>query len=101
MLEEYAANLEISEYINEIYGLSDYMASGKESIGKKLMAEHNLKSPILIGDTDHDMAVAKSIGADCFFVSWGHQSKERLLTLNDKVYDTANELGEILLQVFS
>ncbi len=101
MLEEYAANLGISEYISEIYGLSDYMASGKEGIGKKLMAEHRLKMPLLIGDTDHDMAVAKSIGADCIFVSWGHQSKDRLLQLNDKVYDTAKELREILLQRFA
>ncbi len=101
MLEEYSRNLGISEYIDQIYGLSDYMASGKEGIGKKLMAEHNLKTPLLIGDTDHDMAVAKSIGADCIFVSWGHQSKERLLQLSDKVYDTATQLREVLLKKFA
>lgn len=98
MLESYVSDLEISEYINAIYGLNDHLAKGKEDAGKKLMEEQKPKAPVLIGDTDHDLEVAESIGADCIFVSWGHHPTHKLAALGKPVCDNAAELKKTLLE---
>ncbi len=96
MLESYADKLGITEYITGIYGTNDYLAHGKEAIADKLIQDRNIQNAVLIGDTDHDLAVAEHIKADCIFVSWGHHSKARLEKFGKPIADTPEELIEIL-----
>ena len=47
---------------------------------------------LLIGDMVHDYDVAKEIGADCFLISHGHQSKSILEKCGVPLFDTLNDL---------
>ena len=68
----------IEGYFDELLGLSDIYAAGKEDIGKAYMARNPDARVVLIGDTAHDAAVAKAIHADCILVPRGHHSAETL-----------------------
>jgi phosphoglycolate phosphatase len=54
----------ISNKFKGIYGVSDICAAGKIEIGKKLMQDNalNPSKTLIIGDTLHDVEVAKSLG---------------------------------------
>ena len=78
---------DINGYFEEILGISDIYAKSKVDIGLKYIAQKNITSALLIGDTEHDLEVANALGIDCVLVAGGHQSKEKLLSRNVTVVD--------------
>ena len=78
--------LELSEYFDEILGRGDIHAASKESIARSWRERHPADKTLMLGDTDHDLQVAKAIGADCALISRGHQSEEYLRSLGARVY---------------
>ncbi len=78
MLRGQTDTLGISGYFEEILGLDNIHAYSKEALAKKWKEAHPDSNPLVVGDTEHDAAVAKAIGADCFLVSNGHGLWERL-----------------------
>jgi len=68
----------IEGYFDELLGLTDIYAAGKEDIGKAFMARNPGIRAVLIGDTAHDAEVAHAIGADCILVPRGHHGTETL-----------------------
>jgi phosphoglycolate phosphatase len=78
MLMGQTDSLNISGYFEEILGLDNIHAYSKEEIAKRWRAEHPSANPLVIGDTEHDAAVARAIGADCFLVANGHGERARL-----------------------
>jgi len=68
-------------------GLADGLARGKLSAGLELLDQFQIEacSAVLIGDTVHDAEVADTLGVDCLLISSGHQSPERLSSLNHPV----------------
>ena len=77
----------LNSYFTKIIGLDNIYAGSKIHLGKQLISSIKTNGKeekiLLIGDTEHDFEVAKSIGADCILISSGHQSEEKLSALTE------------------
>lgn len=82
----------ISEYFDEILGISDIYAKSKVQIGQEYMKRTNIKKALLIGDTLHDYEVAQALNADCLLIAKGHQSKEKLRTSSVPVLEDISDV---------
>jgi phosphoglycolate phosphatase len=78
---------DISQYFDEMLGISDIYAESKIQIGQDYMKKVNVNKAILIGDTLHDYEVAQALNVDCLLIAKGHQSVERLRTSSAPVLD--------------
>ena len=84
MLERQITSLGIRDYFDKLLGLSNIHAHGKTDIALAWKQSQPNARLLMIGDTDHDAAVAKAIGADCILVASGHQSRATLESCNPK-----------------
>lgn len=88
----------LREYFDQISGLGDIYANGKNQTGKQLI--NDLRSDnsgiLFIGDTLHDIEVAEENGIDCILIGHGHQSQERLINKGYPVFDTLTDFYQIL-----
>lgn len=96
MLKGQISDLGLADRFEEILGMGDIHASSKEGLARAWRARHPADRVLLIGDTDHDLQVARSIGATCALVSRGHQSAEYLRTLTDAVFPTLEDVIDSL-----
>lgn len=82
------------DLVDHVYGLEDEGATGKLELARRLDAE--LGNPgaraLMIGDTEHDIEVASSLGWRVHSVSHGHQSKQRLTELHGAVSESLLDL---------
>jgi phosphoglycolate phosphatase len=96
MLLGQLSELRISERFCEILGRDDIHAASKEGIAVAWRERNPQARVLMIGDTDHDLQVARAINADCALISRGHQSASYLNTLGTSVYpDLASLLAEL------
>ena len=79
-LEAQARRLAVHVHFEALVGLDDHYAHGKVGIGQRWLAESGVDPArtVLVGDTDHDVDVARALGVQCVLVPSGHQSPERL-----------------------
>ncbi len=79
-LVELVGLLGLGQYFSKLIGLDNIFAASKTANGRAHMASlaHEPHEVLLIGDTTHDYAVAREIGADCVLLEGGHQSRARL-----------------------
>lgn len=97
MLERQVRELGIGSYFEELLGMGDIHAHGKAERGAAWRREHSDAKPLLIGDTDHDAAVARAMGADFALFAGGHQPKEHLLSCAPiRVLDRLDEVLTLL-----
>ncbi len=80
-------DLGIRKYFDEILGIDNIYATSKLPIGLNFIENKDRNECVMIGDTLHDLEVAKSMGVRCVLVSCGHQDKDILLENHDEVYD--------------
>ena len=93
MLRSQLRELSIAEDFDGIYGLDNIHAHSKTDLAKVWRAENQDTKVLFIGDTEHDFATAKAIGADCALVCGGHHSKDKLLSCEGAVvYDSLDDL---------
>lgn len=92
MLAGQVKRLNIGSYFEEIIGQNSIEAHGKIDSALMWMKKVNPKKALYIGDSLHDFEVSHMMGIDCVLLSWGHQSKERLLATGCRVFDTAKSL---------
>ncbi len=88
----------VSSYFETATGIDDHYAHSKLDMGRKLVMNmpYRKTEMLFIGDSLHDLEVAKALGIDCILVANGHQSKERLLKRTQNVVDKlADVLGLI------
>lgn len=78
MLSRQLDSLGISRLFQNILGSDNIHAYGKEQIACRWRENHPDRRVVLIGDTEHDFEVARSIGADCILFSRGHRNEEDL-----------------------
>ena len=73
---------QIYDYFDEVLGMSDKYAHGKDTLAKKWMEESGKikEETLYIGDTCHDQLVAKTLGVKMLSITWGHNSKNKLST---------------------
>ncbi|MCX6124880.1 MAG: HAD hydrolase-like protein [Proteobacteria bacterium] len=69
----------IRDYFDHVFGLTDFLAHGKLERGRQLIEITGIdrSETLLIGDTDHDVEVARELGIDVVIYADGHQSPER------------------------
>ena len=87
-LKELTRHHQIDHYFGRLCGLSDFYAASKIERGRELIAELGIEVDeiILVGDTDHDLEVARALGVDALILADGHQSYERLQPLHSRVF---------------
>ena len=77
----------LDKYFSEVVGLDNDYAYGKIERGFDLAKSLELDSDstLMVGDTNHDKAVADALGWECVLLSSGHQSTDRLLATKSSV----------------
>jgi len=88
---------DISNYFDEILGISDIYAKSKLDIGRDYTTRKSIKNAVLIGDTKHDYEVAMALGIDCILIPNGHQSKSALLLCGVPVLDDISRVAKHIL----
>ena len=78
------------DFFDGISGINNDLANGKTDMALRFVNEMKIEpiSAVFIGDTLHDMEVAKAIGTSCLLVASGHQSFERLNTNGNLVVES-------------
>ena len=97
MLKCQLKDIGMSDAFCEILGRDDIHAASKEGIAHAWRARHRDDCVLMIGDTDHDLQVAKAIDAECVLISRGHQSEEYLKKLGARVYPDITALLESII----
>jgi len=94
-LQESMSEKNISHFFKVIYGIDNHLGAGKLLAARHLMEELDTDPgrTCIIGDTLHDMEIARELGISCFLVSQGHQSHTRL---KESGYPVIHELKELL-----
>ena len=84
----------IYRFFQAVQGLNDLYANSKAEAGKKLIRNHTIDpaSSWMVGDTLHDLDVAKVLKLHCILFSGGHYSLKRLQNKNAPVVKNFNEL---------
>ena len=95
-LETQADQLGVRGHFVKLLGLQDHYAGGKLDLGRQWLEELGLAPAevLLVGDTDHDFDVARSLGVQCALVPSGHQAAERLRALGARVVPSLQALLE-------
>ena len=62
----------ITDYFDEMLGLSDIYAKSKIDIGKDYIMREKISNAVLIGDSKHDYEVAQALNIDCILIKNGH-----------------------------
>ena len=84
--------LGIRDFFQEVLGLDNIFAKSKTNLAEAWLARNPGARPLCIGDTDHDAALADTIGADCLLYTQGHQSEQRLAICRRPLIRSIREL---------
>ncbi len=98
-LKKSLANKGIKHYFAKIYGNTNQLAEGKIDVAHSLFENEQLvpEDTLLIGDTLHDIEVARAIGCPVVIVSNGHQALSRF---KQSKVDVVADLGELIEKHF-
>lgn len=98
LLDQALRELGADRYFDGIYGLDDLMARSKVERGRTLFAEHAVEphGTLYIGDTDHDVEVARALGCISVGVAVGHQAMARFDPDHTHVVGDFEELAAYL-----
>lgn len=85
---------EISEHFLGLVGTDNIHALGKIEKGREWMTQLDWgpDAIVLVGDTLHDLEVAKAIGCDCILLTHGHHCPIRLANSGAPTIHSLNEL---------
>jgi phosphoglycolate phosphatase len=86
-LREIVGHFGLTPHFKRILGLDNIYAHSKAELGRNWVAELGLPRGeiLLIGDTLHDLDVARAIGVNCVLVACGHHPEARLRSHTDHV----------------
>ena len=85
-------------FFTELLGLTDIYGVSKVQTGQRWREQSGIAPGdcVMVGDTDHDAAVAKAMGTKCVLYTGGHQSRRRLEAVCPNVIDDLAQLPELL-----
>ena len=86
------AQLKITSYFTEIWGISDIYAHGKIALAKQMMKKRQPEECLFIGDSLHDKEVADAVGCACVLLANGHQAVDVLRKAKTTVVNTLQEV---------
>ncbi len=97
-LLEQANRLGATQYFSEILGQVDILGTSKVDRAVAYMAQNGIDpgDALFIGDTDHDVEVARAVGCPCVLLAGGHQSFDVLSRCGVSVFRTASDLRTAL-----
>lgn len=97
-LEHQARRLSVHAHFEALVGLDDHYAASKVEVGLRWMERSGVdpRLTVLVGDTDHDVEVARALGVHCLLVPSGHQSHARLASCGVEVLPTLAALLDAL-----
>jgi len=84
----------ILKYFDKVAGITNHLGEGKLEMARELISFLGRKPEeiYLIGDTVHDYEVAQGSNISCIIIAQGHQSYERLKTLDCLVLEDMKTL---------
>ncbi len=84
----------ITSFFKSVLGLDHHYADGKIHLGNKWIRNHHLEKEriLFIGDTLHDLKVARAMGVRCILVVTGHNSESRLKAHHNEVVGNLHEV---------
>ncbi|MGZ3745521.1 MAG: HAD family hydrolase [Pseudobdellovibrionaceae bacterium] len=88
-LTSMVAHYELNPFFNFVYGIDNKFAGSKIDRGHELIKESKIPESrtVIIGDTLHDLEVARALGIDAILISHGHQCSTRLRLHHDMVIE--------------
>ena len=88
-LESMVAHFQLGSVFNYIFGIDNKLAGSKIDRGHDLVRLSGIPkdATVIIGDTLHDLEVAKALGIDAVLISHGHQCPTRLRPHYEKVIE--------------
>jgi phosphoglycolate phosphatase len=88
-LHEIVAHFGLTAQFDHICGLDNIHAHSKVALGRELVARLGVAPAeiLLVGDTLHDLEVARDLGVACALVAAGHHPAARLRATGAHVYD--------------
>ncbi len=86
------ARVGLIDAFEEVLGLDNIHAQSKTHLAIAWQAAHPDARPLFVGDTEHDAAVARAIGADCLLYAGGHQARASLSACGYPVIDHIEEI---------
>ncbi|MFI5358014.1 MAG: HAD family hydrolase [Opitutales bacterium] len=94
-LLEIVAHFGLTPYFEHIVGLDNIHAHSKVALGRALMDRVRVAPAeiLLVGDTLHDLEVARALGVACALVAIGHHPAERLRLGEATVYPNLGALA--------
>lgn len=86
-LRELLTHYKIEDQFDHVFGLVDNYAASKIDRGHELIRTLGIAREriIMVGDTDHDVEVAKALGIDILLLADGHQHADRLHAIHPRV----------------
>lgn len=83
MLDSLVSDMGLGGYFDFLAGNGDIYAEGKVAHGRRLLERIGAdpSEVLMVGDTGHDLEVARELGIRCVLVEFGHFSLERLRAL--------------------
>ena len=99
LLKKAVDHYKLKGLFSDVQGTNNYQAASKITVAQKTFNKHLKKSKktILIGDTEHDAEVAKTLNIDCCLVSYGHCTQKKLKRTSFPVVSSVKELKAMLL----
>ena len=97
-LVEIVGHFGLAHHFMRLMGLDNIFAHSKEELGRAWIAELGVPPAevLMVGDTLHDLDVARHMGADCVLVAVGHNPAARLRARHDCVVDDLAALQRLL-----
>lgn len=94
MVVSWIQQLGVQGHFKGVYGLADRLAVSKEQRCRDLIVDHGLdpSTTVFIGDTDHDVDVARAVGCRPLAVLRGHQDESRFDHSDCEVFSSFDEL---------
>ena len=98
-LHEIVAHFGLTPHFIRLTGLDNIYAHSKAELGRAWIAELGLPPAdvLLVGDTLHDLEVARHLGVDCVLVAAGHHPASRLRARHDRVVENLVALKKHVL----
>ena len=97
-LVELVEHFELRGFFSAVVGVDNHYGAGKVECGKRRRRElpHGGEEILLVGDTLHDLEVARAMGVDCVLLPSGHQQRQRLEAGGVKVIDSLRQVPALL-----
>jgi phosphoglycolate phosphatase len=97
-VELFVNHFKLDSFFNQVFGTNNIKAEGKIELGKKFITNSNLRPEeiLLVGDTIHDLQVAKAIGCSVLLFSRGHNSNTQLSGYSVQIINSLMEVAQYL-----